>query len=292
MRRVEGERTMNITELLATRGLNVNDRIKMLRHQVSGYDLYDIYKQNLSHFEFLQCTQGKTRLNCNYVVSFIGAPHGHAVFVGVYEIKGAKPMSEVKPPRNFPYMELIDRTETWYDMIRCKGYEDLIDRVVIDWGQSERSWHQWLKPDKPKEIVEIRPAGFVKHFPGFLELSLSYADLKTMVRNPVANREWHILLKSVAGVYLILDRKTGKQYVGSAYGADGILGRWRSYAETGHGGNKQLIKKVNSSDDYPGSFTFSVLHTLPKSSTKDEALEWERLFKNKLGTRAFGLNTN
>ncbi|HOC94099.1 MAG TPA: GIY-YIG nuclease family protein [bacterium] len=283
---------MNIIELLEMRGLNVNDRIKMLRHQVSGHDLHDIYKQNRSHFEVYQSTQGKTRLNCNYIVSFIGLPHGHAVFIGVYKIEGAKPMSEAKPPLNYPYIKLIERARTWYDMVRCDGYEDLIDRVVIDWGQSERSWHQWLKPDKPKEIVEILPAGFVKYFPGFLEISLDYADLKTMIRNPVANREWHILLKSVAGVYLIVDRKTGKQYVGAAYGADGILGRWRSYAETGHGGNKQLIEKVNSSDDYPDSFTFSILHTLPKSSTKDEALEWERLFKNKLGMRAFGLNTN
>jgi hypothetical protein len=283
---------MNIIELLEMRGLDINDRIKMLRHQVSGFDLHDIYKQNRSHFEVYQSTQGKFSLNCDYVVSFIGAPHGHAVFVGVYKIEGDKPMSEIKLPRNFPYMELIEGARTWYDMVRCDGYEDLIDRVVIDWGQSERSWHQWLKPDKPKEIVEIRPTGYVKHFPGFLELSLKFADLKTMIQNPVANREWHILLKSVAGVYLILDRKTGKQYVGAAYGADGILGRWRAYAETGHGGNKQLIELLRKNPGNANNLCFSILHTLPKSSTKDEALEWERQFKNKLGARAFGLNTN
>jgi len=74
------------------------------------------------------------------------------------------------------------------------------------------------------------------------------------------------MLAAVAGVYLIVDRKTGKQYVGSASGEGGILSRWRSYADTGHGGNKRLIDLA--------------------------ACDPEGLYKEKLGSRAFGLNSN
>ena len=42
------------------------------------------------------------------------------------------------------------------------------------------------------------------------------------------------------GVYLITDTSNGKMYVGSAYGENMILGRWKSYVKTGHGGNEGL----------------------------------------------------
>lgn len=58
---------------------------------------------------------------------------------------------------------------------------------------------------------------------------------------------WCKMLSSVAGIYAILDRKTGKLYVGKANasgGADegGIWERWECYAKNGHSENKQLIE--------------------------------------------------
>ena len=284
---------MNILELLKFKGLNVDEKIKMIRHQQQNDDLYDIYRRNPNDFEIYQSFQGKPVLNCKYLVSFIGRPHGHAMFVGVYRVDDVKPISEVTIPADYPYPGLIPEAGYWYELVKCDGYNDLIDRVVIAWGPSERSWHQWLTEKKEKEVVEILPSGSVEHFPGFLKLTMDFYGLKKMIENPIPNREWHQLLKSVAGVYLILDTATGMQYVGSAYGIDGILGRWRSYAETGgHGGNVRLKQLVESNDDYPGKFKFSILHTLPVSITKNEAIEWENLFKEKLGTRASGLNIN
>ncbi len=54
--------------------------------------------------------------------------------------------------------------------------------------------------------------------------------------------------------------KTGKQYVGSAYGGDGIWHRWVRYAKDGHGGNKEIkdLLKVKGRK-YPSNFQFSVL---------------------------------
>ena len=96
----------------------------------------------------------------------------------------------------------------------------------------------------------------------------------------------------VMPIYLILDKRTGEQYVGSTYGADGLWQRWSNYAKNGNGGNK-LLKKITEVDKkYANNFQWSILTTLSKTITKDEAIAIENKYKEKLGSRAFGLNEN
>ena len=54
-------------------------------------------------------------------------------------------------------------------------------------------------------------------------------------------------LRASRGVYLLIQRETGAQYVGSATGTDGFLGRWLSYTD-GHGGNKGLKELAHAAD--------------------------------------------
>lgn len=82
------------------------------------------------------------------------------------------------------------------------------------------------------------------------------------------------------------------QYVGSAHGAAGILGRWKSYARTGHGGNQLLRDLLAKNPQAANAFQFSILRALPPSLTKDEVLGNETMYKKKLGSRAHGLNAN
>jgi hypothetical protein len=96
----------------------------------------------------------------------------------------------------------------------------------------------------------------------------------------------------VAGVYLILVTKTGKQYVGSAYGIKGIWGRWAAYARNGHGGNKLLKGLLAKGSAYPAAFSYSILQVLPNTLTRNEVVRCEQLIKEKLGSRATGLNAN
>ena len=93
-------------------------------------------------------------------------------------------------------------------------------------------------------------------------------------------------LSSVNGIYLIRDKSSGKLYVGSAYGEDGLYGRWLNYAHNGHGGNKEL-KGLD-----PNQFEFSILEIIPPTSSAEEVIHRENRWKEKLGTRAFGLNAN
>lgn len=91
---------------------------------------------------------------------------------------------------------------------------------------------------------------------------------------------------------MLVCKETGAQYVGSATGDNGFLGRWNAYAADGHGGNK-LLKERNQRD-----YTVSILEMVGSGAQRSEVLVLENLWKEKLGSRAerlgdeFGLNAN
>jgi hypothetical protein len=170
-----------------------------------------------------------------------------------------------------------------------KEFEDLEDRVVIEWGKANRSWHQGY--DNEKVIVQILPKGYIGSFPGLLNTVLDFGELERLMQYSEANIEWKNHLSSVNGIYLILDTKTGNQYIGSAYGKEGIWQRWNNYSITRHGGNKELMALCKK-ESYFRNFRFSILQTLPSNITNDEIIKIENLYKEKLGSRVHGLNQN
>ena len=101
------------------------------------------------------------------------------------------------------------------------------------------------------------------------------------------------MLSSVYGVYVICDNKTGQLYIGSAYGDEGIWGRWSEYVKTnGHGNNKSLADLIKNDANYAKNFSFSLLVVMSKNSTKDAVIAKEQIFKRKFGTQIHGLNNN
>jgi hypothetical protein len=276
---------INLTELLVSRGLPSERRTKLVRHQSSKWDIESLVSHD--QFQLYQSNQGRPIFNCDYIVSFIGEKNSLARLFGVYRVKG---VDETKRPWPAEYLyPEMPPGRLWYDLEKLSGFEDLEQRVVIDWGASPRMWHQWLGP---REVIEILPKGYVREFPGFDDVLLTHNELRKIIANPEANREWHRALGSVAGVYLITDLSDGRQYVGSAYGAGGILSRWKTYARTAHGGNKMLEDLLIKNPNAAHNFQFSILRALPTSLTKDGVLASELLYKKKLGARAYGLNAN
>lgn len=163
-------------------------------------------------------------------------------------------------------------------------------RLIIDWGDGAINWHQHLS-NKP--VLELLPDGRrLPVFDDYLEFSLTHHELTELFHHADAHRDWRSALQAVAGVYLILAEKTGDLYVGSAYGAAGIWGRWEQYVKPGDGGNKLLVDLLARDSDYPERFRFSLLQILPKTLTRAEVIKREGLYKRKLGTRATGLNIN
>ncbi len=240
-------------------------------------------------FDFYQRTQSKDVFRCEQIVSFIGGEFGRAIFCGVYRVKEGRAVDAFPVPAGFPYPEYVSGAGFLYDLEKQTAYADLEGRIVIDWGDAPLAWHQWYQE---KEVVEVLPAGFVMDWPGYQDVLLPHADLKAIVDNPVANREWFRRLSAVAGVYCILHEASGEQYVGSACGKEGIWGRWKHYAETVHGGNVLLKERCETVPGFKDRLLYSILQTLPTSTSRDDVLAVESSFKRKLGSRAFGLNAN
>jgi hypothetical protein len=86
---------------------------------------------------------------------------------------------------------------------------------------------------------------------------------------------------------LLVRRKTGEQYVGSATGDSGFFGRWLCYQD-GHGGNVGLRELAADAAEYD----VNILEVAASNATVEEIYERESLWKRKLGTRANGLNRN
>ena len=129
-------------------------------------------------------------------------------------------------------------------------------------------------------------------FPGYEEVTVSFVELETLLRN---NRpDWKAALESVKGVYLITDAKSGKQYVGAAYGDQGVWSRWEDYVNSGHGGNADIRDWLRDRGlDYcRANFRFALLE-YHRSHTPDETIRTrEAWWKGVLLSREFGLNRN
>lgn len=231
--------------------------------------------------------------DCEYIISFIATESTKAVFVGAYEIINKTTVKQRRKIKKLPDIQGIPDfykdDQFYYEQIEVPALADLKDRLVIEWGKGARNWCQNLSK---KEVVEIFPKGYYNNFPGFDKVIINYDELKKIIDYPDANREWHKMLSSVAGVYLIVDMETGMQYVGSAYGKEGILGRWKQYSKNGHGGNKLLIGILEKDSLRYKKFQYSILRTLPRTLTSSEVIEIESIYKRKLGSKAFGLNLN
>lgn len=280
---------IKIGELLKLRGLDTNKRIKLVRHKdarqkqlVNGVEIegnpYDWYRNDKDKFIAYQSEQHRDVFkNVDYIISFIGENGTIARFIGIYKIEG--PDNE----RN--------TDKFCYKMTEVEGFDELKERIIIDWGPSAISWHQWLNDKNDKEIIEIT-AGFDHIFPGYEKIILTLNQLKNIILEK-EYPEWKKMLSAVNCVYIITDRKTGKNYIGSTYGKEGIWGRWKEYAQTeGHGNNVTLKKLYDQDNNYPNNFSWSILETLSITISSYEAINIETCYKKKLGTLAFGLNNN
>ena len=256
--------------------------------------------------------QGKDVLKNTQIVFAFSASSGiNAEFIGAFEvIKNVDQEAFLKKYQNYLHdlPEKLKKEWGFEQYITKLGYSkwpkkssyfyelNLLDnpvnkyknRVIVNWP----SPRQWIQLSLEKEIVEIRAKGFVRDFTDYYDFILSFVELKAILNQPEGNTVWINKLSAVSGVYLIIDTKTGNQYIGSAYGEGGFLGRWRSYADNSHGNNKSLIDLVVNNDGYSSNFQISILRVMDKASYKTEVIAAESFLKQKLGTRVHGLNNN
>ena len=174
---------------------------------------------------------------------------------------------------------------TEYTRVQSDNFSDGYDYwcvFISDKSTTARFFACYKVNGSVRDVQEVKPNGFPLE--GWFQGERMFYT---------AYESWHTALSSVNAVYLIVDRENGRQYVGSAYGKGGLLGRWTDYVDSLHGGNK-LMKELLC--DYPERYThfqFSILQLLPKAVTPEEVIHTETLWKQKLLTyEPRGMNAN
>lgn len=282
---------LTIKQLLELKGLDTSKKIKLVRQKKGDISkirvnnvqvnktLYDLYRNDKDLFLIYQGEQSKPLYDdVDYIVSFLGEESTLARFVGVYRIDSREDI-------NYDYHKYL------YQMSEVEGFDELKERVIVDWGKSTLMWHQWLDQND-KSIIEIT-AGFDYLFPGYDNVILNLNQLKNIILEkeyPI----WKKMFSAVNAIYVIADNNSGALYIGSTYNKEGIWGRWKKYAQTeGHGGNVELKELLKADPDYmKNNCIWSILKILPINVTADEAIKIETLYKNKFGKVACQLNDN
>lgn len=222
----------------------------------------------------------KRYINGDYVLSFIPFGGKDWLLVNAYKVLDDSKVFVEADESALPEMA---------------GY---IGKLVITWA--DRNTMNIVMRDKEaisrltvKTILEQPYDEAETEFPGYENLNLSWSELRYVLNL----KTWQTALKNQKGVYLITDVATNKRYVGSAYGDTMLLGRWQSYTENGHGGNRELKSLVETQglDYVKDNFRYSILEHEKKSTTNDEAIiARESWWKEVLLTRnpQFGYNAN
>ncbi|WP_291382645.1 GIY-YIG nuclease family protein [Demequina sp.] len=183
-----------------------------------------------------------------------------------------------------------DDVHRFYDLVESDLLHSLDGRLVAEWSSDSINWAKRGAVAASFPVVETSDPDAVP-FPGFDRIALSYAQLQEVMSDS-RYASWQTALGAVQGIYLIVDRSTGKLYVGKADGAQRILGRWKQYAETAHGGNVALREALGIDPERAQHFTWSLLRVFGSNTTPDEVDRAESHFKETLQTRKFGYNLN
>lgn len=270
---------IRFNDILRLEGLDPK-MVRLVRHQDSRSErsLLTVWKTKREEFEFYQSIQSRRiakpgEMIASFVVT--PAPKRETVFVGIYEIEGIT----VAPVGVRDRVLNEDVTGGFQLQLRLTDHlKDYRGELRIDWGAGARSWVQRAHlQDKLVTAIREEPA---EPFPGFEKLQIKSWEFDEMAS------EWVSHLNHTKGVYLLVETKTGKQYVGSATGVESLWGRWAAYANGGHGGDVEL-KRLNNPQ-----YLMSVLRAVPMVYSDDDILAWESVWKDHLGTRLWGLNDN
>lgn len=273
-----------LNTILQSAGISPED-VRLLRHKDSNSDkgrsIYELWRDDLPSFDLYQSIQSfknRKKLASKYWASFVVTPSQETLFTGIYRVDSCK---ELEKDSTRPHMEGVDKAGTVdkYILTLQPELKDLFGRLIIAWGDGERAWAQ--RADKQdKTVVELRKEFKEPDFPGYLKFIKRLLEMNTLPQS------WISVFKSSRGIYLLTCPKTKEQYVGSASGADGFWGRWQDYIKTGHGGNVKLKNRELS------DYQISILEVAGSSSTVEDILKMEVLWKDKLQSREMGLNRN
>ncbi|WP_278683986.1 GIY-YIG nuclease family protein [Paraclostridium bifermentans] len=276
------------SDILKKAGLNPSN-VKLIRHALTDKGFKSCYDKNMVLEYTCQQKKGFSK-GYKYWAVFISDNGNYAKLYALYKVGNSVPDTHDMVPLEFPHPEWFKGENSYFDLQYVDYLQEYEGRLIIDWGKSTRMWHQKGTTEKP--VIAIESAN-KQAFPGYENIIISYDKLKEVIDNYTDYELWHTALASINAIYLIVDTENGKQYIGSAYGQNGLLGRWSCYVDSLHGNNKSMMELICNYPERYHYFQFSILQILPKNITNDEVIKIESLWKRKLRTLSpFGMNNN
>ncbi len=293
---------MHLNDLLRRNGIDPL-HVLVFRHRPPEPDLAKrlpwLAAERPDVFNAYQQTQGaklekvmQAMIGIGHVASFIGQEPGRATFVGLYAIRAARPLNRDEfwqvPANNelrkSSFEGLIAKdwaSVLFFDLVPEDFYAHWKGKLVVEWPPPERSWWRRAHRNEMPVTAVHEESMFGKKMPPWEEIDLTREDLA------VIPTSWKSALSQWRGIYYVFDTTDRKGYVGSAYGADNLLGRWQAYASSGHGGDHLLRQRD------PRNFRFTILQRVSPDEDADEVVRVENTWKQRLHAREpYGLNCN
>lgn len=293
---------MQLNDLLVAEGVTP-DQTLILRHRPTEpflrQALPTLAGERRNVFDTYQAYQGEKveqsilARHGGWVASFISYGAAKAVFVGLYRVDGHTLETEAgycAHPENrqleslgqigfVATLDLPHRTHIHLTFLDALSHWS--GKLVVGWPPPERSWYRRAERNVMPVLAIREESAFAISMPTWDQLECAWTELAILPSS------WKAALAQWRGIYSIFDAFDGKRYVGSAYGASNLLGRWMDYAASGHGGNK-LLKKRD-----PTNFRFTILQRVSPDMDAEEVIRLEASWKLRLQTRSpSGLNEN
>lgn len=291
---------MTFADLLGQEGLDLNDvalclhkpsdpisRRALLTMVEDAPDLFALYQS--THNAIAEATlRGRAHL-----ASFVATAPGELTFVGLSHRELGPQLTAEAILADAPFCQMLQRVGGHLEPLdaiaaRLAGRHrffltarpalaDLSRRLVV--GDPGGRAYMRLAETTPLEVIEVkRTASVSPPMPSWDALTLNAVELRNMPH------DWALRLSQWRGVYLITDEGDGARYVGAAYGADNLLGRWQQHIA----GDQGITEELRRRD--PNRFRFSILDLLAPTADVETVTASEQLWMARLHTKRFGLN--
>jgi len=280
---------MDFANILEIHGYNPKD-VRLARHAGSpakSHDKrttpYSLWLNSRDKYDlFCRIQRSKNFGKQKHVAHFVSTPKKETMFTGFYTLRQKKPVWRglIDPFYGKDTFDMKFKNDhvIIYDVTRVSKFDVYQGKLFVEWGK-ELAWSQ-IAGNSPKLVLAIEREFSEPVFPSFGNFACMSNEVSSL------HKSWQAILSVNRGIYILVHVKTGSQYVGSATGDNGFLGRWLEYEANGHGGNK-LLKKLSQKE-----FQIGILEVSSSLETSEDILKKEGVWKEKLGSRAFGLNSN
>ena len=252
-------------------------------------DLFEVYQDN--HPPLAEATLKRRK----FAASFVVGANNEAHFVGMYRVAGWRDATALELDSDLRRISLRERYNgrsfaelaadngrdgrAIFDLNPMAELSELRGRVVTSRPPGRN--YMRLAENTLMPVLEIRrESRLAPPPPEWRDFIVTVNELLSLPR------DWASQLAGWRGVYLITDEKDGARYVGSAYGVENLLGRWRAHVASERGVTAELGRRET------GSFRFSILQLLLHDAEATEVQELEANWKTRLHTREWGLNRN